>query len=208
MPRFLSKYLKKQVFLGCQEVYFIFTSGGYCGIAGSLAKAIFQKKQMQYLGHAEFTMPRNYMISNSYPMLAPDAIRERLLQAHDMLDPVADSIWKREPLTARQVQLFETLITVPFNPVWSKLMLKADGFYTTDQCVGCKKCARLCPLNNITILDQKPVWGKHCTHCMACIGNCPTGSIRYKNVKQSKDQYNFGLYRHFLKESSDSDRES
>ena len=41
MPRFMSKYLKKQTFTGNKDVYFIFTSGGYCGISGQLAKSIF-----------------------------------------------------------------------------------------------------------------------------------------------------------------------
>ena len=35
MPRFMSKHLKKQIFSGNKNVYFIFTSGGYCGISGS-----------------------------------------------------------------------------------------------------------------------------------------------------------------------------
>ena len=46
MPRFLSKYLKRQTFTGSKDVYFIFTSGGYCGISGQLAKSIFRKKKM------------------------------------------------------------------------------------------------------------------------------------------------------------------
>lgn len=71
MPRFLSKYLKEQAFSGSGDVYFIFTSGGYCGISGVLAKAIFQKKGMTYRGHAEFRMPRNYVASGAYAMLSP-----------------------------------------------------------------------------------------------------------------------------------------
>lgn len=69
MPRFMSKYLKKQTFTGHRDVYFIFTSGGYCGISGQLAKSIFRKKKMNYRGHAEFKMPRNYVANTSYPML-------------------------------------------------------------------------------------------------------------------------------------------
>ena len=38
MPRFLAKFLKVQTFTGSKDVYFVFTSGGYCGIAGPLAK--------------------------------------------------------------------------------------------------------------------------------------------------------------------------
>lgn len=45
IPRFMSKYLKKQTFSGNKDVYFIFTSGGYCGISGQLAKWMFRKKK-------------------------------------------------------------------------------------------------------------------------------------------------------------------
>ena len=67
MPRFMSNYLKKQPFSGSKDVYFIFTSGGYCGISGQLAKSIFRKKKMNYRGHAEFKMPRNYVANTSLP---------------------------------------------------------------------------------------------------------------------------------------------
>ena len=33
--------------------------------------------------------------------------------------------------------------------------------------------------NNIKIQNGKPVWGKDCTHCMACICHCPTEAIEY-----------------------------
>ena len=46
MPRFMAKYLQEQTFSGSRDVYFIFTSGGYCGISGVLAKSIFKKKGM------------------------------------------------------------------------------------------------------------------------------------------------------------------
>ena len=71
MPRFMSAYLKKQTFTGNKDVYFIFTSGGYCGISGQLAKWMFRKKKMNYRGHAEFKMPRNYVVNDAYPMLVP-----------------------------------------------------------------------------------------------------------------------------------------
>ena len=68
MPRFLAKYLKQQTFTGSRDVYFIFTSGGYAGISGQLAKAMVRKKKMRYLGHAEFKMPRNYVANDHYPI--------------------------------------------------------------------------------------------------------------------------------------------
>lgn len=196
MPRFLSKYLKAQTFSGSRDVYFIFTSGGYCGISGPLAKGIFRKKKMNYRGHAEIKMPRNYVANDTYPMLSPEEIEARILNARGQIPSIAAAIREGKKLTARHVWLFETLITVPFNPVWCKFKLRADDFFATDKCVGCGKCAKLCPLNNISLEAGKPVWGSQCTHCMACIGNCPTQAIEYGTITQSKEQYNFGKYRH------------
>lgn len=198
MPRFMSKYLKKQTFTGNKNVYFIFTSGGYCGISGQLAKSMFRKKKMNYRGHAEFKMPRNYVANDAYPMLSTEEIEKRIVDSHEMLDSVVANIKAGSKLTARHIFLFETLITVPFNPVWCKLKLRAKDFFSTDKCVGCGKCVKLCPLNNISLKEKKPVWEDNCTHCMACIGNCPTQAIEYGNITQDKEQYNFGKYRYVV----------
>jgi len=202
MPRFMSKYLKEQIFSGSKDVYFIFTSGGYCGISGVLAKHIFQKKGMHYHGHAEFKMPRNYVASDAYAMLSPQETEARILRATEQISGVVVAIQSGGELVSRHVFLFETAITVPFNPVWSKLKLRAKDFYTTDKCISCGKCVKLCPLNNIVLQDQKPLWGNHCSHCMACICNCPAEAIEYGTISQAKEKYNFGKYSYVVKESS------
>lgn len=207
MPRFMSKYLKKQTFTGNKDVYFIFTSGGYCGISGQLAKSIFRKKKMNYRGHAEFKMPRNYVANTSYPMLGREETEERILNSHEMLHSVVADIKNGNKLTARHIFLFETIVTVPFNPVWCKLKLTAKDFYSTDQCIGCGKCVKLCPLNNIVLEQQKPVWSNNCTHCMACIGNCPTQAIEYGTITQDKERYNFGKYRYVVDTLPNEDRQ-
>ena len=198
MPRFMSKYLKEQTFTGSKEVYFIFTSGGYCGISGILAKELFRTKHMVYRGHAEFTMPRNYVANDHYPMLPKEEAEERILKAYQQLEQVVSQIRSGSNLTARHVYFFETLITVPFNPVWCRFKFTAKDFYVTDACIGCGKCEKLCPLSNIRLEEKKPVWSNQCTHCMTCIGNCPADAIEYGTISQQKEPYNFGKYRYVI----------
>ena len=155
---------------------------------------------MKCHGYAEFKMPRNYVASDAYPMLPKDKVEERIQASYQQLEQVASDICSGIKLKARHVFLFETLITVPFNPIWCKYKLKAKDFYVKDSCMGCGKCSKLCPLNNIKLVDKKPVWGDQCTHCMACISNCPVDAIEYGNITQDKEPYNFGKYKYVVKD--------
>ena len=194
MPVFLRDHLKMQRFSGNRRVYFVFSAAGYAGIAGILAEKLIKKKNMKYMGHAELKMPRNYTASNMYPQLETDEIKRRIKGAAFKSRIIASVIKKGGRLRARHVFLFETLITLPFTPLWIKFMQPSKDFYTTDKCIGCGKCASLCPLGNISLENKRPVWEHPCAHCMACIGNCPVEAIEYGNITQDKVKYNIKKY--------------
>ena len=66
-------------------------------------------------------------------------------------------------------------------------------------CISCGQCARLCPVNAITMVNGKPLWTKEsCAHCMSCIQNCPVEAIEYGSITQSKKRYLFQNYRYVL----------
>ncbi|MCR5507314.1 MAG: EFR1 family ferrodoxin [Lachnospiraceae bacterium] len=194
MPRFFAQYLKNVELKGNKKVYFVFTSGGYTGIAGYLAEKLIKKKGMTYMGRAEFKMPRNYLINTRYPMLSDEENIARIKLSCDKIPSVAEKILKGERLKARHITLFEKLITLPFNPVWVKHKHTADLFCSTDKCIGCGKCTKLCPFDNIDLVDGRPVWGDRCEHCMACISNCPVEAIEYGDISLNQPRYRIGKY--------------
>ncbi len=194
MPRFFAAFLKGLKLTGNRRVYFVFTSGGYAGVASSQARMISAWKKMIYMGRAEIKMPRNYPVSKRYPILSDAENLKRLREAVAKLPKTVARIRRGKYLWGRHIFLLEKLITVPFNPLWVKYKQPATPFYTTEKCTGCGKCAKLCPLNNITIKDNRPKWHEACAHCMACLGNCPVEAIEYGNRTQTKPKYRLSKY--------------
>lgn len=194
MPRFLRDYLKSAKLIGSKEVYFMFTSGGYMGCSGELAKSLSKKIGLTYKGCSEFIMASNYIIYKRYVMSNSKEIQERIHNVKNQINRVASEIKKRHSLKTRHVFLAEKISVIPVNPIWSKYKMTADKFYATDQCVGCGKCGKVCPLNNISLVDKRPVWGKSCSHCMACICKCPKEAIEYGDKTIGTPRYLLGKY--------------
>ena len=198
MPRFFAEFLRELDMKGSRDVFFVFTSGGYCGMAGSLAKGIARRKGLTFRGYTELKMPRNYPVSRRYDMLSDDEARGRIAKAYGRLDSIADAIRDGGKLKHRYVFLFEKAVTLPFNPVWCKIKFKADDFHVNDDCIGCGLCERVCPLVNISLNDKRPVWSDNCTHCMACLSSCPKGAIDYGTAVAEQGRYNIRDHREFI----------
>lgn len=54
------------------------------------------------------------------------------------------------------------------------------GFYSSDACIGCEICRKVCPCKNITFIEGRPVWNHACEGCNACVVYCPTKAIQFK----------------------------
>ncbi|WP_373485283.1 EFR1 family ferrodoxin [Acetobacterium malicum] len=46
-----------------------------------------------------------------------------------------------------------------------------------DKCVDCGWCEKLCPRDNIKIIDGKHIFGNDCVICLRCVYGCPQGAI-------------------------------
>ncbi len=194
MPRFFAKFIDRVKLAGNENVYYVFTSGGYAGIAASLAKRQAKHKGMKYFGAAEFKMPRNYPVSRHYPLLSEEENKQRIEASYERIPAVVDRISRGEKLKYRHIFLFELIITLPFNPVWTGKMHKTTPFYATDKCIGCGKCEKLCPVNRITMQEGRPKWEGICAHCMSCLSGCPVEAIEYRDRTEGKYRYTFNKF--------------
>ncbi len=64
------------------------------------------------------------------------------------------------------------------------------NFWVDENCNSCLNCERICPSNNIEIMDDKPHWNQNCEFCQACVQWCPKGAVRIKNEDLSRRYHN------------------
>ena len=48
-----------------------------------------------------------------------------------------------------------------------------------DCCTGCATCTKVCPADNIELINSIPVFGRRCEMCFACDEWCPAGAIQH-----------------------------
>lgn len=58
-----------------------------------------------------------------------------------------------------------------------------EKFYLEDGCVQCGICVKVCPVDNVSMRDDKPEFGERCINCLACIHACSKNVIHYQGEK-------------------------
>ena len=190
IPRIVRDWLTKTDFPGAKQAWFVMTCGSEIGNAAQYNLGHCREKQLSYMGTAQIIMPENYIAMFDAPQA--DEARQIVARAEPDIDRALSAIAANQAFPPPRDTLYDRFMSGPVNPIFYSFRVKAKAFTAGDACIGCGKCAALCPTNNITIQNGKPVWASDCTHCMACICYCPVEAVEYGKKSLGKPRYHFG----------------
>lgn len=189
IPKAVETFILETPLKGNKQAYFVMTCGDSAGNAVHYLRKLCMEKSFDFMGLASIIMPENYIAV--FPFAVPDKTKacSIIKQAEPHIRSAAECIKNGKPLPEEKTSVSGWLRSTIANPVFRSLIISDKGFYATELCIGCGKCAGLCPVNNIHLVNRKPVWDGNCTHCMACICGCPGEAIEYKKKTQGKPRY-------------------
>ena len=188
IPPMLKAVIEKLVFPSVTYAFGIITHGGDKGNTLFSLKRLMKEKGSDLHYQNDVLMPVNSRIM--YDMLT-DKIEERIRASKPKCEAIVKDVRARKhnaqkirkkPLIAVMHHLAETSL------VKKRMTPKVDP----DLCINCGICQRVCPVNNISILDGKAFIGDRCEQCTTCMHWCPQVAIHYGNrrVRQEQQYHN------------------
>lgn len=180
---------------GSLYTYFLITCGDNCGEYADQLESLLAKKGLEVKTCCSVIMPNVY-VGLPFMDVDPDLCEaEKKMKANGVLQKFSDIVLDR-----RSVRMHIERGGTPrlYSRVFGTFFyrhLVNDKFFkvNTDKCVGCGKCTKVCPVNNLQISDGHPSWlhNGDCLTCMACYHYCPQKAISFWHFTSSKGQYYF-----------------
>ncbi len=175
------------------KVWMVCTCGDETALAPEMLKKALKSRAARLEGAWSVIMPNNYVILPGFNTDSKEIEVQKLQSAPDRIDTIADEIKRGEMKFDVTRGKYAKLKSKIVYPLFCRFGIFPRKWKWTDECIRCGRCSIVCPMHNIKIVGDHPVWGKNCVSCLACYHNCPTHSVAYGNATYFKGQYSCPL---------------
>jgi NAD-dependent dihydropyrimidine dehydrogenase PreA subunit len=173
-------------------LYFACTCGDNCGHTEKVFRKAVEEKGWSLSACFSVQMPETYIGMAGFKLDTEEKAKQKIAEADATLTRNIPRLINKECFSEIVKGSLPWLKTYLVNPGFNQYATDDKKYLTTDKCISCGKCVKVCPLQNITLEDGRPKWHGNCTMCMACYHHCPVNAIQYGKGTEGKGQYYFG----------------
>ncbi|MCD4814235.1 EFR1 family ferrodoxin [bacterium] len=177
IPQPVLEFIKK---IQADDKQYYFAAGVNAGqVSRTLVQLqeVMRKKGMPLSGGLDIVMPSNYI-----PWGGPGPVARQQKQyaaAAEKIIQTAPKIKARQPFALERGPLWQRIVFTWIYHLSFRHVTQMDkDFWVDDQCTQCGLCEKVCPAQNIQMVNGKPVWQHRCEQCLACIQWCPQTAIQ------------------------------
>ena len=191
-PRLVLDFIEKLHVSKPGFLYFACTCGDECGLTEKVFRKAVEQKGWQLSACFSLIMPETYIGMPGFKLDTDEKARKKIEAADAKLTKCITRLINKEHFSEMTVGSLAWLKSYVVNPGFNRFATNDKKYLSTDRCIGCGKCAKVCPLQNITLMEGRPKWNGNCTMCMACYHHCPVNAVQYGKATVGKGQYRFG----------------
>lgn len=187
IPLIVVDFIKKIT----QPKYFfiVFAGGGEMGNCMKITKKLCNSQKLKLSAVFNIKMPSNY---TPYGCPPKEEQREDFEKAIQKLDAFARIITAGEQyMEKNDTGFFRTFVHpgLLYKLGYKYINQMAKSYIADEKCNGCAICAQVCPVNNITMIEDRPNWNSACQQCYACLQWCPQEAIQFGNKTSGIPRY-------------------
>ena len=176
MPLIVADFIRKMK----QPDYFfiVFAGGGDLGSCVTVTRKLCNAQNLTVSSVFNIQMPSNY---TPYGATPEDKQKELFANCEKQVEEIAKVIRAREQFMAKNTAGFFRTYIHPgllYKLGYQFIPKMGKSFIVDEKCNGCGTCEKVCPVNNIKMVDGKPVYDSHCQQCYACLQWCPQEAIQ------------------------------
>ncbi len=163
-------------------VYAVIPCGASIGAAGGFLKSELKKRALELQRVDALVVPDGALIF--YDIDSPEKMARQLDAATKELASIKRAIDRREGNAIKGSPISGKIGLAAYHACMSTRAFDAD-----EKCIGCGKCASVCPSGAIEMVGGRPAWTKSkCLKCCGCINRCPVSAIQYgrRTVKRGR----------------------
>lgn len=192
VPPIVKDFVERVKMDNSQYIFSIITAGGNAGNGLQILDELLSKKGKILNYGNSIAIASNYMVGWYYTMIAStNAKLEHILKASDeKIKQFALGIKEEKHYIkkANRVGYIVSHILSPKKVIQDTRPWDRE-FGAGDKCNGCGICKKVCPVQNIVLVNNKPEFTHNCQRCMACIQYCPQKAIMFKGKYMNKKRY-------------------
>lgn len=172
-------------------IYMVCTCGDDIGRTDCIVRKALQKKGYRLSSVWSVRMPNTYTALPGFDVDGSDVAEKKLDAAKARVEEIGHAVLSRqEDVHDVFPGRFPWMKSYVLRPLFNRFLTGDRKFRVSTSCVGCGKCAKVCPLGNVALDgNHRPHWSGNCTTCMACYHHCPSHSIGWGRATRNKGQY-------------------
>lgn len=190
-PRLVEEFVDKLIVNGKPSyIWTAVTCGDNVGETEKIFRKELKNRGLDLDAAFCFKMPNTYINFMGMTVDREEVANEKIVKAKEKLPKVIESVRRRvkcSDMIRGGLPRFKSNVIGKSFYKWAS----DKPFFSTDECVACGICVKVCPLLNITLENDRPVWHGNCNTCDACYHYCPMHAVQYGNKTKGKGQYFF-----------------